>query len=88
MSATTPRSKGARSYYALLAVMAQTGQAYDVLHRAGNCHDSRGAPEFILECHDALPAEPGSACSLLAVTEQLRARHLTGEPLHDQPSAQ
>lgn len=34
--------------------MAQTGQAYDVLHRAGNCHDSRGAREFILESHESL----------------------------------
>lgn len=31
------KKKGARSYYPLFAVMAQTGQVYDVLHRAGNC---------------------------------------------------
>jgi len=48
------KKKGARSYYPLFAVMAQTGQAYDVLHRSGNCHDSRGALEFILECHESL----------------------------------
>lgn len=48
------KKKGARSYYPLFAVVAQTGQAYDVLHRAGNCHDSRGALEFILECHESL----------------------------------
>lgn len=48
------KKKGARSYYPLFAVMAQTGQAYDVLHRAGNCHDSRGAREFILECYESL----------------------------------
>lgn len=48
------KSKGSRSYYPLFAVMAQTGQAFDVLHRAGNCHDSRGALEFILGCEQDL----------------------------------
>jgi hypothetical protein len=48
------KKKGARSYYPLFAVMAQTGQVFDVLHRAGNCHDSRGAREFILDCHESL----------------------------------
>jgi hypothetical protein len=44
------KSKGSRSYYPLFAVMAQTGQAFDVLHRPGNCHDSRGALDFIIAC--------------------------------------
>jgi hypothetical protein len=48
------KKKGARSYYPLFAVMAQTGQVFDVLHRAGNCHDSRGAREFILESQGIL----------------------------------
>lgn len=48
------KKKGSRSYYPLFAVMAQTGQVFDVLHRAGNCHDSRGAREFIGECHESL----------------------------------
>ena len=48
------KKKGARSYYPLFAMMAQTGQVFDVLHRAGNCHDSRGAREFIVECHENL----------------------------------
>jgi len=48
------KKKGARSYYPLFAVMAQTGQVFDVLHRAGNCHDSRGARAFILECEESL----------------------------------
>ena len=48
------KRKGARSYYPLFATVAQTGQAFDVLHRAGNCHDSRDAKEFILECFAAL----------------------------------
>jgi hypothetical protein len=44
------KRKGARSYYPLFATMAQTGQVYDVLHRPGNCHDSRSATEFIASC--------------------------------------
>ncbi|MEW6071649.1 MAG: transposase, partial [Planctomycetota bacterium] len=42
-----------RSYYPLFAVLAQTGQVFDVLHRPGNCHDSRGAREFILDCRES-----------------------------------
>ncbi len=48
------KSKGCRSYYPLFAVMAQTGQAFDLLHRAGNCHDSRGALGFMLDCEQNL----------------------------------
>lgn len=48
------KRKGARSYYPLLAVMAQTGQVYDMLHRAGNVHDSRGALQFALESEERL----------------------------------
>jgi len=48
------KSKGCRSYYPLFAVMAQTGQVFDVLHRAGNCHDSRCALEFMLDCERSL----------------------------------
>ena len=44
------KSKGSRSYYPLFATVAQTGQVYDVLHRPGNCHDSRGSREFIASC--------------------------------------
>jgi hypothetical protein len=44
------KQKGCRSYYPLFATVAQTGQVFDVLHRAGNCHDSRGARDFMLEC--------------------------------------
>jgi len=51
------KSKGSRSYYPLFAVMAQTGQVYDILHRAGNCHDSRGALDFILSCEQNLRFE-------------------------------
>jgi hypothetical protein len=51
------KSKGSRSYYPLFAVMAQTGQVFDVLHRAGNCHDSRGALDFIFSCEQNLRSE-------------------------------
>ena len=52
--------KGARSYYPLFCTVAQTGQVFDFLHRAGNVHDSRGAREFILECVEAVrKALPG-----------------------------
>ncbi len=45
-----PKSKGSRSYYPLLCTVAQTGQVFDLLHRSGNVHDSKGGPEFIREC--------------------------------------
>ncbi len=48
--------RGARSYYPLFCTIAQTGQVFDVLHRPGNVHDSRGAGEFILACIGAIRA--------------------------------
>lgn len=50
------KNKGQRSYYPLLATVAQTGQVFDVLHRAGNVHDSNGAVGFVRECIDSLRA--------------------------------
>jgi len=44
------KKKGARSYYPLFCTVAQTGQVFDLLHRPGNVHDSKGAREFILHC--------------------------------------
>jgi len=44
------RRKGERSYYPLLCTIAQLGQVFDVLHRPGNVHDSRGAHELITAC--------------------------------------
>jgi hypothetical protein len=44
------KKKGQRSYYPLFCTVAQTGQVLDVLHRAGNVHDSHGAKDFILSC--------------------------------------
>ncbi len=44
------KKKGQRSYYPLFCTLAQTGQVFDVLHRPGNVHDSRGARAFILTC--------------------------------------
>jgi len=42
--------KGERSYYPLLCTVAQLGQVFDVAHRPGNVHDSRGAAELIGDC--------------------------------------
>lgn len=53
------KKKGARSYYPLFCTIAQTGQVFDVLHRPGNVHDSKGAQAFLLQCiryfREALP---------------------------------
>jgi len=48
------KKKGARSYYPLLATIAQTGQVLDVLHRPGNVHDSNGAVDFMSETVGAI----------------------------------
>lgn len=48
------KRKGERSYYPLLATVAQTGQFLDVLHRPGNVHDSKGALAFAKECLTAV----------------------------------
>jgi hypothetical protein len=44
------KKKGQRSYYPLFATIAQTGQVFDVHHRAGNVHDSNGALQFVKSC--------------------------------------
>lgn len=49
-----PTAKGCRSYYPLLATVAQTGQVFDVLHRPGNVHDSKGANAFMASCFEAI----------------------------------
>jgi len=41
------KKKGARSYYPLIATVAQTGQVYKLKNRPGNVHDSNGAKAFI-----------------------------------------
>lgn len=41
---------GDRSYYPLFCTVSQTGQVFDILHRSGNVHDSRGAIEFVRAC--------------------------------------
>jgi hypothetical protein len=54
------KKKGQRSYYPLFCTVAQTGQVFDVLHRPGNVHDSRGAQQFVLQCVQSLrQALPG-----------------------------
>jgi hypothetical protein len=46
--------KGERSYYPLLCTVAQLGEVFDVAHRPGNVHDSRGAAAFISVCAEAV----------------------------------
>ncbi len=48
-----PKRKGLRSYYPLLCTVAQSGQVFDLLHRPGNVHDSRGAGAFMSDCMTA-----------------------------------
>jgi hypothetical protein len=48
------QKKGARSYYPLYCTIAQTGQVFDVLHRSGNVHDSKGAVAFVRQCIDRI----------------------------------
>jgi hypothetical protein len=50
------KKKGARSYYPLFCMIAQTGQVLDFLFRPGNVHDSQGAETFILACIEAVRA--------------------------------
>ena len=50
------QKKGARSYYPLFCTIAQTGQVFDVCHRSGNVHDSKGALEFVRHCVAAIRA--------------------------------
>ncbi len=51
------KKKGSRSYYPLFCTIAQTGQVFDVYHRPGNVHDSRGAEKFIRDCITILREE-------------------------------
>lgn len=54
------KKKGERSYYPLFCTLAQTSQVFDVLHRPGNVHDSRGAQQFMKHCVEAIQqALPG-----------------------------
>lgn len=50
------RNKGDRSYYPLFCTVAQTGQVFDLLHRPGNIHDSRGARDFLITCIEQIRA--------------------------------
>jgi hypothetical protein len=50
------KKKGQRSYYPLFCTLAQTGQVFDVLHRPGNVHDSRGAKDFLIACIEQIRA--------------------------------
>lgn len=55
------KRKGERSYYPLLCTIPQTGQVLDVLHRAGNVHDSHHAIDFMRGCIGAVRAGLPSA---------------------------
>lgn len=65
------KSKGSRSYYPLMATVAQTSQVFDVLHRAGNVHDSNGAAEFIEHCF----AEVRESCFNGTIEARLDSAH-------------
>jgi hypothetical protein len=59
------QKKGARSYYPLFCTVAQTGQVFDVLHRSGNVHDSRGAVVFVRQCVERIRAAvPGAVIEI------------------------
>jgi hypothetical protein len=55
------KRKGERSYYPLLCTIPQTAQVLDVLHRAGNVHDSHNAIEFMRGCIEAVRSRLPSA---------------------------
>lgn len=87
-----PKRKGARSYYPLFALISQLGMFFDLLHRPGNTHDSRGATDFIGDCiarvREKLPravleARLDSAFfneSVLGLLEQLRVEYAAAVP--------
>jgi len=72
------KAKGSRSYYPLMATVAQTGQVFDVLHRHGAVHDSRGALAFIEECLEKVRAE--GFCGRLEV--RLDGAHFSDKTCH------
>jgi len=53
--------KGERSYYPLFCTVAQSAQVLDVLHRAGNVHDSHHSIEFMRGCIEAVRGRLPSA---------------------------
>ena len=56
-----PKHRGQRSYYPLFCTVAQTGQFFDLHHRPGCTHDSKGAHDFMMACFDHLRAAgPGA----------------------------
>lgn len=58
------KKKGQRSYYPLFCTIAQTGQVFDLWHRAGNVHDSNGAVDFMRSCLRELRQRVGSGVVL------------------------
>jgi len=48
------RRRERAAYYPLYCTLAQSGQVFDVLHRSGNVHDSKGAVAFVRQCIDRI----------------------------------
>src|SRR5690606_5838950 len=86
------KRKGARSYYPLFAVVSQLGMFFDMLHRPGNVHDSRGATEFIRACVRAVHERLGRVAlearldaaffdeRVVALLEELRVEYAAAVP--------
>ena len=87
-----PRRKGTRSYYPLFCTLSQLGMFVDMLHRAGNVHDSNGALDFVTRCIERvrrrlpraiLEARLDSAFfhqNLLSVLEEHRVQYAVSLP--------
>jgi len=64
MRGFNPHHPKDRSYYPLLAHLAQTGQILKLKNRPGNVHDSKGAERFIRELIGEIRARLGRALRL------------------------
>jgi len=64
MRGFNPHHPKDRSYYPLLAHLAQTGQILRLKNRPGNVHDSKGAAAFMRELIDELRARLGRSLVL------------------------
>src|SRR5216683_2731579 len=64
MHGFNPHHPKDRSYYPLLAHLAQTGQILKLKNRPGNVHDSKGAERFIRELIGEIRARLGRALRL------------------------
>jgi len=46
--------EGSAQLLSVVLHLAQSGQVFDVLHRSGNVHDSKGAVAFVRQCIDRI----------------------------------